>query len=343
MAFAALLALLLAPPSLGAGPARPVAVVDTSPPGTDAAHRRAVLELLRLETAESRTFAWTPPPALGVDELLVALGCESMDEACMRRAAAHLKVDALGTVDLDRAGTRARVRVLQVAAGTRVREALHSVPRSAAEQASLRTVWRDLLHAGVSGKLSVQSDPAGATVEVNGRPAGTTPADVGTLPPGPNLVRISLAGHTTQQTTVEIVAGESRSVHVPLQKAAAQPVARPAEPVVRPAGTVAPAPPPAAPAQSRAGLLALLGGGGLVSVAALAAVLLAAGSGALAGGVLAESQRPGNVFLGKGLGTVVVTTVYGGVAGAVVLGLAGLVLGGVAVVLLGAGAFLWLR
>jgi hypothetical protein len=56
----------------------------------------------------------------------------------------------------------------------------------------------------VSGKLLVESEPAGALVEVDGKPIGNAPVLVEKLSAGTHSVAVSLAGHETQVRDVRI-------------------------------------------------------------------------------------------------------------------------------------------
>jgi hypothetical protein len=63
-----------------------------------------------------------------------------------------------------------------------------------------------------TGTLVIESRPTGATVLINGRPAGTTPVTVGDLAPGSYTVQLQLADFRPISTTVRVVAGERARV-----------------------------------------------------------------------------------------------------------------------------------
>ena len=63
-----------------------------------------------------------------------------------------------------------------------------------------------------TGSLIVESRPTGATVLINGRPAGTTPVTLGDLAPGSYTVQLQLADFRPISTTVRVVAGERARV-----------------------------------------------------------------------------------------------------------------------------------
>ncbi len=59
-----------------------------------------------------------------------------------------------------------------------------------------------------TGMLAVESQPAGASVTVNGKPSGTTPLMISDLAPGEYRVTLTLRGFREFATTVRVVAGE---------------------------------------------------------------------------------------------------------------------------------------
>ena len=78
----------------------------------------------------------------------------------------------------------------------------------------------------------ILSSPPGASVSVDGRPAGNTPLAGLRLKPGRHEVALALEGHETWSGTVEVAAGETGRVEArlrPLAKAPAPPVAEPVD------------------------------------------------------------------------------------------------------------------
>jgi serine/threonine-protein kinase len=65
----------------------------------------------------------------------------------------------------------------------------------------------DTRSAARTGTLFVDTRPPGASVIVDGRPAGLTPMRTGAMTAGPHTVRIELAGYRTVVTTVDVKAG----------------------------------------------------------------------------------------------------------------------------------------
>ncbi len=76
--------------------------------------------------------------------------------------------------------------------------------------------------AEVSGSLSVRSEPAGATVELDGeRLPGTTPLTAGDLEPGTHPIVVRLDGRETYRGEVEILEGEEATVEPRLRQVGA--------------------------------------------------------------------------------------------------------------------------
>ena len=75
----------------------------------------------------------------------------------------------------------------------------------------------------VAGKLSVTSEPPGATVLVDDQDRGVTPLEVPELPFGKHVVKVSLKGYQEMQQEIDLTA-ESAEVHLPvaLEKATVQ-------------------------------------------------------------------------------------------------------------------------
>ncbi len=73
------------------------------------------------------------------------------------------------------------------------------------------------------GTLSVTSDPSGAQVFVDSEFVGTTPLSYSALG-GEHRVRVELAGYSTFETSLNVVAGETRGVQTTLQAEQPEPV-----------------------------------------------------------------------------------------------------------------------
>jgi hypothetical protein len=99
--------------------------------------------------------------------------------------------------------------------------------------------------ATASGRLLIRSTPDGASVSVDGRAYGKTPATVRDLAQGPHQVRVTRDGYAAQERRVVISSSRpSQSVNVAMVRTPAAPPSRSA--------TAAPAPPAGTPTTGRA-------------------------------------------------------------------------------------------
>ena len=62
------------------------------------------------------------------------------------------------------------------------------------------------------GILKIVSVPAGADVHVDGRLTERAPASIAGLPPGRHSIRLTLAGHVTQEITADIIGSKTTDV-----------------------------------------------------------------------------------------------------------------------------------
>jgi TonB family protein len=106
-----------------------------------------------------------------------------------------------------------------------------SVELSAASPAAeLRVTLKRRAVAAATGAADFVSTPAGASVSVDGKPAGTTPLRGLKLPPGRRRVEIELDGHETWSSTLDVVAGETGRIDVRLRsKPAPKPTPEPVD------------------------------------------------------------------------------------------------------------------
>jgi hypothetical protein len=68
------------------------------------------------------------------------------------------------------------------------------------------------------GVLHVDSRPSGATVFVDGKPAGKTPVEVSSVDAGSHALRIELDGYQRWTSAVRVVAGERNRVTASLER-----------------------------------------------------------------------------------------------------------------------------
>lgn len=70
--------------------------------------------------------------------------------------------------------------------------------------------------AAADGVLRVESEPTGASITVDGRYAGTTPATLALAPDRDHRVTVSKSGHRSAGRQVRVRAGEKRKLHIAL-------------------------------------------------------------------------------------------------------------------------------
>ena len=66
--------------------------------------------------------------------------------------------------------------------------------------------------------LNINSDPAGATVAIDGMQAGKTPAHLKDISPGEHVIRLVKDGYSDTETTLSLNPGESRNVKMTLEE-----------------------------------------------------------------------------------------------------------------------------
>jgi hypothetical protein len=145
------------------------------------------------------------------------------------------------------------------------------------EQVASAKARLDELKAKQPGKLSIMTEPSGATIMIDGAPVeGMTPL-VNEQLPGMHKVSISLEGYEPQELEVEVKPGEQVQQKIELIERAPEPVAAPPPPPPEPA-PVAPPPPP--PERSIVPAVVTLGiaGAGLVTGSIFGAMALSAKS-----------------------------------------------------------------
>ena len=209
-----------AEPQAAAPPAKaePAPQVNPEPPVTQATPppRQAATDPTPSAAAAARPAAPAPAPAAAVGNLLVRT---TPDGATVfidgdRRGVTPLTVQKLPL------GTR-RVRVQRDGFTTEERQVALTRSRPSrsldlrltrTESAAAPSAASGATTTAKTGTLVIESRPTGATVLINGRPAGTTPVTVGDLAPGSYTVQLQLADFRPISTTVRVVAGERARV-----------------------------------------------------------------------------------------------------------------------------------
>ncbi len=119
------------------------------------------------------------------------------------------------------------------------------------------------LKAKLPGKLSIVTEPPGATIMIDGAPVEGMSPMVNELEPGMHKISISLEGYEPQEVEVEVKPGEQVEQKVELVENMPEPVAAPPPPAPAPP----PPPPPPPPERSMVPAYVTLGiaGAGLVT------------------------------------------------------------------------------
>jgi hypothetical protein len=71
---------------------------------------------------------------------------------------------------------------------------------------------------GYAGTIYVDSRPRGATVLIDGKAVGTTPASIPDIPIGSHVVRLELTDHRAWTTSTRVAAGEQARVTGSLER-----------------------------------------------------------------------------------------------------------------------------
>jgi hypothetical protein len=225
------------PPDPARSGPRPLLILVDSGSGLSEDLQTALRAALQREVQRSLSHHSVEPPALSLDELTLALNCDSVDEGCLRKIAENLNADSV----LLAHGTDARHEVRLSWAQLRPTREFRSTGirrlDNAATVSAVCAAARQLLGIIRPTRLAVHSEPPGAGVELDGATMGTAPLSLNDLREGKHLLRLTLGGHHPNELEVELAAGESTEVRVTM-------TATPA--TLQPQGTPATAVPAAA-------------------------------------------------------------------------------------------------
>ncbi len=113
-----------------------------------------------------------------------------------------------------------RTAVRSPAAGQRSRARRRRQPpaRRVARPTDARRRRARLRSPTYAGTIYVDSRPRGATVLIDGKPMGTTPASIPDIPIGSHVVRLELADHRAWTTSTRVAAGEQARVTGSLER-----------------------------------------------------------------------------------------------------------------------------
>jgi hypothetical protein len=164
-------------------------------------------------------------PAKDLIEIKMVFGCDENAPSCMAQAGKSLNADKLlyGTLrkGKGREGISVALKLLDVQLAAVERQVNDEVPRrslapGAVQQMAAR-YFAQLVPVAAKPVLTVTSSPAGATVEIDGQAAGTTPVTLRDLTPGSHEVRVTMAGRRPFLRTIELRPGGNFEVAAPLE------------------------------------------------------------------------------------------------------------------------------
>ncbi len=213
--FLAVVSLAAAAPA--SPPARPLVVLVDSSPAMPPELRAQLVPALQAEVERSAGYRWSEPPPVSVDELALALNCDGMDDACLRRAADSLKTEAVLLVSVSSGGRREVTLSLVHVKVARPSKVLGvTLSDVATTVTEVRTAARGLLGPVRPTRLLVLTEPAGAQVTVDGRPVGKSPVTLADITEGAHRVTVGLSGYQDQETQVQVPLGQATEVRLSL-------------------------------------------------------------------------------------------------------------------------------
>jgi hypothetical protein len=203
-------------------------------------------------------------------EIKMIFTSDSESPSCMAQAGRTLGADKLLYGTIKRHGGKSSptvvvaLKLFDVRSATVekfVNETVHKRDLTSANVNSAAARWFGALVEVQRPTLTVQSDPPGAQVLVDGQPMGRTPVTLRDLQAGTHSVALSLSGYMPSTRSIELRPGGSHEIVVEMEKervAVAQPPppppklrAPPPEPMVMPPQPiVAPEPPKAHPGRT---------------------------------------------------------------------------------------------
>jgi hypothetical protein len=176
-------------------------------------------------------------------EVKMVFGCDGETPTCMAQAGKSLGADKLLYGMLKKGSNKSNVTValklLDVKTATVEKFVNDTVPKrelagGTVNQSASRW-FAQLLEVEAKPTLTVQSDPSGASVAVDGTPYGRTPLTLRDLGPGSHTVTLSMPGRQSASRTVDLRPGGSHDVVVSLEPEAPPPPVAHNEPKLPPA------------------------------------------------------------------------------------------------------------
>ena len=159
---------------------------------------------VRTQIAYHRELTLNDVPPQPLNELLLALGCTSLDALCAEELIAVTNADWLVWGEVTEEG--GQLTVFDLARAEVLRDASFGPPSSWVEREAV-LVARQLLWGSVAG-LTVRSSPLGAQVTLNGERVGVTPLTLSQLPLGGYTLRVEAAGYAASEQQIGLDLGE---------------------------------------------------------------------------------------------------------------------------------------
>jgi hypothetical protein len=152
---------------------------------------------------------WVPPPAVSLDDAELAVGCASWGPVCASQIAVSMGAQNAFVITVSGGKSPALDVTAVKEGGSLVRSNVHeSLPDLGAGGLRLsRAIVVAVLKEQKVTALVVTSDPAGATVQVDGGPANSAPVVVTDITPGAHTLVLTAPGHDQLSRTVQVGMG----------------------------------------------------------------------------------------------------------------------------------------
>jgi hypothetical protein len=215
-------------------------------------------------------------------EVKMVFGCDGELPACMAQAGKTLGADKLlyGAIKKGNSKTTVTVALKLLDVKTAVVEKFVNDTVQKRElvggnaAATAGRWFAQLVEVETKPVLTVSSDPSGANVTVDGQPQGRTPVTLRDLPPGSHTVVLTASGRQSATRTIELRAGGTHELSVPLEAEApvvTQKVPEKLQPEPQPLVTATPRPAPQPLKNAHPGRTAKIVAGVLVGAAVVTA------------------------------------------------------------------------
>jgi hypothetical protein len=242
-----------------------IAVLGIEPVDVPEQLSQAVTDALRHQAANTHGVRLVQGKELV--EMKMIFGCDEEQTSCLAQAGRSLGADKLLYGTLKKAGKSttnvvAALKLLDVNSGVIekfVNETINRRDLQAGTVGPLGAKWfAALVEIEAKPTLTITTEPPGASVTVDGQPAGRTPVTLRDLSAGPHNFVLALAGRATINKTIDLKPGANHEVSLQLEAESATPAhvppvetkPQPATPTAVPAPAIIPlaaeATPPAA-------------------------------------------------------------------------------------------------